>query len=62
MSKYLKLLPAQSPKRKFYENLFIGSQDVPHGLKYEQKGGQAGRLTWLGKQSFFTTLPTCLKL
>jgi hypothetical protein len=50
------------PKRKVYENLFIGSQDVQHGLKYEQKGGWAGRLTWLGQQSFFTTLPTCLKL
>jgi streptogramin lyase len=36
------------PKRKFYENLFTESHDVPHELKYEQKGGWAGRMTWLG--------------
>lgn len=48
MLKCLKFLSAQSPKRKFYENLFIGSQDVPHRLKYEQKGGWGGKLTWLG--------------
>jgi len=50
------------PKRKFYENLFNGSHDVPHGLTYEEKGGWASRLIWLGQQSFFATFPTCPKL